>query len=111
MKVWFVRSLFGALLPVLLGAGCLLAAQQAKVPAAFSTKRIKANAPRNLQERGVRRVRPVRINLKLFDEAMARSFMEKKRGKPDLTYPTGMNFFPNVALTVNWGGVERVQQP
>jgi hypothetical protein len=111
MKIRLTRSLFVVLFPVLLGAGCLLAVQQAKVPAAFSTKRIKANVPRSLQERGVRRVRPVAINLKLFDEATARTFMEKKRGKPDLTYATGMNFFPNVDLTVNWSRVERVQQP
>ena len=107
MKFPLTWSLFA----LFLGAGFLQAAQPGRAPYAFSTKRIKAPIPRKLQERGVRRVRPVAINLKLFDEAMARSFMEKKRGKADLTHDTKMNFFPNVALTVNWSRVEQVQQP
>jgi len=94
-----------------LGAGSLQAAQTGKTPDAFSSKRIKANVPKNLQERGVRRVRPVAINLKLFDEAMARSFIEKKRGKAALVQVTKMSFFPNVVLTVSWSRVEPVRQP
>ena len=98
MRRQLLRS-FAALLPFLLATGCVHAAPQTKAPAAFSTPGRIGEPPATLKERGVRRVRPVEINLNLFDRSKA------------LPLHIEMNFFPDVNISVQWDRVETVNQP
>src|SRR3954452_20651321 len=97
MKLTFSRLLPSVLLPALLLAACGCALTQVKVLPAFSTKNIKAAVPAELREKGARRVRAVEINLNLF-----------KGSAPKIIR---MNFFPDVALDVQWTSTEEVQRP
>src|SRR6185503_7783783 len=110
MKKPLARALFITLCVVLVGVGCVHASQ-AKAPSAFSTKRVKTDIPPNLQGRGVARIRPVVLNLKLFNADAAQSFLRKKREKAGFSQSTQMFFFPDADLTVESTGVERVGQP
>jgi hypothetical protein len=56
-------------------------------------------------------MRPVLLNLDLFDEKAAQAFLQKKTQTATITQSTQMIFFPNVDLTVDWINVERVSQP
>ena len=90
---------FAALLTFLFSAGCLHAAPQIKATAAFSAPERIGDPPATLKERGVRRVRPVEINLNLFDRSKT----------PPLHIQ--MNFFSDVNIDVQWDHVEPVNQP
>ena len=94
MRSWRMLS---ALILSLLAGGCMRAYTQIKVPQVFSEKVIEANIPAELQRKGVRRVRPVEINLDLF------------AGTTPITMK--LNFFTDAELNVEWTRVERVQGP
>ena len=86
-------------LPALLTAACLHASPEVKPPQLFAPGEVLTDdRPATLQGQGVTRVRPVTMNLEIFDETRARK-------------PTEMNFFPNVNITVDWNMVEHVDQP
>ena len=70
---------------------------QNKVPQVFSERLMDGGPPPELQRRGVRRIRPVEINLELFNRA-APVAME-------------MNLFSDAQLKVEWTKVEKVQNP
>jgi hypothetical protein len=97
MKIPFSRVLSSILIPALLLAACGRALTQVKALPAFSTKTINAAVPAEMRGTGVRRVRAVDVNLNLF------------KGSAPKT--TRMNFFPNVALDVEWTSTEEVQRP
>jgi len=97
MKIRFSSVLPSTLIPMLLLALCGCALTQVKALPAFSTKNIKADVPAELRGKGVRRVRAVEINLSLFKSSAPKT--------------TRMNFFPNVALDVQWTSTEEVQHP
>jgi hypothetical protein len=78
---------------LLICAGCLHARPQAAPPPAFLAGNAASSIPSNLQGRGVRRLRPVELNIKLFHNPVSQS-ME-------------MNFFSDVVLTVEWAHVEK----
>ena len=105
-----IRYLLAAFVSLFLTSGCLRASQQVKAAQVF-TAAGSATTPENLQQRGVRRLRAVSINLELFDERAAQSFIQRKREQGDVAQATEMNFFPDVSIAVNWNGAESVQQP
>ena len=96
---------------LLLTTGCMHASPRVTPSQAFSPRTVTADIPPNLQERGVRRIRPVMLNIELFDEKAARAFLQKKAQTATMTQSTQMIFFPNVDLTVDWINVERMSQP
>src|SRR5262245_22527102 len=98
MKGRLLRS-FCSLFPFLLAMGCLHAAPQTKTPAAFTSPERADEPPASLKGRGVRRVRPVEVNLSLFDRSQVPGVRMQ------------MNFFPDVNMTVVWERVEPVNQP
>ena len=106
-----IRLFLATAFPLFLSTGCLHTPPQVKLPQVFSTRTVTADVPPNLQERGVRRVRPVVVNVELFDDKAAQAFLQKKAQTADLTQSMQMMFFQNVDLTVEWTRVERVSQP
>jgi hypothetical protein len=105
-----MRLFFANAFLLLLTAGCMHASPQVTPPSAFSTRTLTGDAPPNLKERGVRRIRPVVVNVELFDDKAAQAFLQKKTQTAALTKSTQMIFFPNVDLTVEWTRVERASQ-
>jgi hypothetical protein len=112
MKRTFVRNFCIVSTLLLVGSGCTKAAPQtetpetAKRPAAFGAINEPGQAPAALQSPEVRRIRRISMNLELFDDAKAQSFLGTRQ-----TQSVEMNFFPDTAINVEWNQVERVKQP
>ena len=104
---WFQRLCF--VMASLLCAGCLHASPQTKMSQAFTAPSdLGLQTPSNLAGRGVLRVRPVRLNLSLFNETAAQRFISRQRESRDWTELVGMNFFDDAGIIVEWTEVERV---
>ena len=83
---------------VALLACCVEVAPQTAVPSVFSNRTVKDAIPTTLQGRGVKRIRAVVVNTRLFTNV-----------RPPLTMK--LNFFPDANLIVRWTRAEGMTQP
>ena len=91
---------FLLLLPALIYAGCMRSLPQAAAPLAFLTRSVAGQPPSNLQGPAVRRIRAVDLNMEVL-----------KQTRLDSVQSTEMDFFPDVAITVNWTRIVPVENP
>ena len=73
-------------------------------PTVFRTSSKTVPPPEHLWNRGVRRVRPVELEMPLFDRAAVKQFASAKRRRSAAPV-VDMNFFPDTSLHVVWKDV------